>query len=196
MKSGVVKLLLLLAFSTPRTASAVRWSAHVSETLQVRIPRVTDVPNTFSNVLGVGGGLLVEGFEITARVRLIYSFTRAEVEIGNMIRSTNAKGLGYDIGARIAVGWFDVDESGFYFFTFPAFSSWRIEGEFENRSRFKAKIDEFGADFGIGYKLRITKKFFLDLSFSGPHIGFRPGSEDVLTITGYPGLSIDGIWHF
>lgn len=163
---------------------------HISEAAQIRIPRVDGVPNTFSNVLGAGGVIRLNRIEISPQISLIYSLTRASVRTNTEEFSTEATGLGWDLGARLAFGWFGVRKGGFYFSFYPAYSHWNLEGVFRDGSTFSATVDEFATEIGFGYKIAPQKRWQFDFGFSVLHLGFRPSEDEIVSITSYPAFII------
>jgi hypothetical protein len=161
----------------------------LSEAAQIRIPRVDGVPNAFSNVVGLGFLLRVRHIiEFAPQARLIYSFTTASVSNNGVDESASARGVGWELGLRFAMGWFSEGRSGVYFYGYPAFSSWSLHGNFSNGSTFSADINEFSTEAGAGYKLSLDGKWGLDFFASAFHLGFRPQEREIVSVTSYPAI--------
>lgn len=168
----------------------------LSEAMQMRMPNVDGVPNTFSNVAGGGLLLRLRWVEFSPQAHLIYSFTKVEVQEGTTTTSANASGIGWDAGLRIAVGAFERPGDRWYAFAYPQFSSWQLQGKFTNGRTFDAEVLEFATDFGIGRTFGVTDHISIDLFASVLHLGFRPQESEIVSATSYPtfGVNITRLW--
>jgi hypothetical protein len=162
----------------------------VSEAAQYRIPNVDGVPETFSNVAGGGLALIFNWLELSGQAHFIYSYTKATVNDGVMMLNAGATGFGWDAGLRIAVGMFGQKGTQYYAFANPQFSSWRLRGDFGNGKTFDARVDEFATEFGAGIQLPVTNSVAIDLSGSILHLGFRPQSGQIVSVTYYPSIGV------
>lgn len=174
----------------PSSDGVATFALHVSEAVQLRFPRVDGVPNTFSNVAGGGGLIMLRWVELSPQAHLIYSFTRVEVDNGGVMTTANASGLGWDAGMRIAVGAFGKPGNRFYAFAHPQFASWHLKGEFASGTTFDANVVEFATEFGVGIHMPVSRGLALDLFTSVVHLGFRPQEEEIVSVTSYPTIGV------
>jgi hypothetical protein len=173
---------------------SARVGIFISEAMQMRMPKVDQVPDTFSNVVGGGALVRLRWVEFSPQAHLIYSFTEVKVQEGAISRATNASGGGFDLGLRIAVGAFEKPGNQWYAFAYPQFSSWHLEGNFGDGQMFEAKVVEFATDFGAGYTLPVTRRLSIDIFAAFVHLGFRPQENQIVSATSYPTFGVNVTW--
>jgi hypothetical protein len=170
----------------------------VSDAAQIRIPQLDGLPAAlFVNLLGVGALLQKEHVELLFQGHLMDSSTTVAVQVPNASASQeqHAKGIGGDVGVRVAVGWFDALSGGFYFSAYPAYSVWNLNATFDSKTSYNARVTEVSADFGFGYKVRLNDHFRFDILASAVHVGVRPEAKGIVNLTSYPtlGFGLDGV---